>query len=317
MNNGLQLSGVTTPLSLRERQGRGSYKIYVAGHKGLVGSAIWRNLMDRGYTNLVGRTHAELDLTDQVAVKQFFDEEQPDGSPDEFANTYEQGHHDASIHTDVQPLGRHEESAFASSQLKWHEEEHVSEKAGEGQDEDALQVVGIRIHHQKDEVDFKGGDHAAGEFRCHGADECLGVLFVKRGNLDVDVVEFLAMLFHESCRPSSYKWHMAEDVHHTDGQAFLVAGHEKPDAERAERGDGGEHHSDGDAHLLCGHIEHDGKQPEPEVAEDVSHGKEDDGGRCLFCSHLGFQCHDAVGLSAHQPAGSGIVERKARDGDFV
>ena len=53
-------------------------KIYVAGHRGLVGSAIWDNLLSRGYTNLVGRTHAELDLTDQVAVKRFFDEEQPD-----------------------------------------------------------------------------------------------------------------------------------------------------------------------------------------------------------------------------------------------
>ena len=78
MNNGLQYSGVTTPLSLRERQGRGSYKIYVAGHKGLVGSAIWNNLLSRGYTNLVGRSHKELDLTDQVAVRRFFDEEQPD-----------------------------------------------------------------------------------------------------------------------------------------------------------------------------------------------------------------------------------------------
>ncbi len=78
MNNGLQFSGVTTPLSLRERQGRGSYKIYVAGHCGLVGSAIWNNLLLRGYTNLVGRTHKELDLTDQVAVRRFFDEEQPD-----------------------------------------------------------------------------------------------------------------------------------------------------------------------------------------------------------------------------------------------
>ncbi len=78
MNNGLQFSGVTTPLSLRERQGRGSYKIYVAGHKGLVGSAIWNNLLSRGYTNLVGRSHKELDLTDQVAVRRFFDEEQPD-----------------------------------------------------------------------------------------------------------------------------------------------------------------------------------------------------------------------------------------------
>ena len=53
-------------------------KIYVAGHHGLVGSAIWNNLLQRGYTNLVGRSHKELDLTDQVAVKRFFDEEQPD-----------------------------------------------------------------------------------------------------------------------------------------------------------------------------------------------------------------------------------------------
>ena len=53
-------------------------KIYVAGHNGLVGSAIWNNLKSRGYTNLVGRTHKELDLTDQYAVKKFFDEEKPD-----------------------------------------------------------------------------------------------------------------------------------------------------------------------------------------------------------------------------------------------
>ena len=53
-------------------------KIYVAGHHGLVGSAIWNNLLKRGYTNLVGRSHKELDLTDQLAVRKFFDEEQPD-----------------------------------------------------------------------------------------------------------------------------------------------------------------------------------------------------------------------------------------------
>lgn len=55
-----------------------SQKIYVAGHCGLVGSAIWNNLRQRGYANLVGRTHAELDLTDPVAVRRFFDEERPD-----------------------------------------------------------------------------------------------------------------------------------------------------------------------------------------------------------------------------------------------
>ena len=53
-------------------------KIYVAGHRGLVGSAIWNNLKSKGYTNLVGRTHAELDLTDQAAVKEFFDTERPE-----------------------------------------------------------------------------------------------------------------------------------------------------------------------------------------------------------------------------------------------
>lgn len=53
-------------------------KIFIAGHRGLVGSAIWNNLQQRGYTNLVGRSHKELDLLDGTAVKKFFDEERPE-----------------------------------------------------------------------------------------------------------------------------------------------------------------------------------------------------------------------------------------------
>lgn len=53
-------------------------KIYIAGHRGLVGSAIWKNLENRGYHNLVGRTHAELDLADQRAVEEFFKAERPE-----------------------------------------------------------------------------------------------------------------------------------------------------------------------------------------------------------------------------------------------
>ncbi len=53
-------------------------KIYIAGHRGLVGSAIWNNLTNKGYTNLIGRTHTELDLLDGAAVKTFFDENQPE-----------------------------------------------------------------------------------------------------------------------------------------------------------------------------------------------------------------------------------------------
>lgn len=54
-----------------------SAKIYVAGHRGLVGSAIWENLIQRGYTNLIGRTHKELDLLDPVAVRKFLTKNVP------------------------------------------------------------------------------------------------------------------------------------------------------------------------------------------------------------------------------------------------
>ncbi len=53
-------------------------KIYIAGHRGLVGSAIFKNLQAKGYTNIIGRTHQELDLLDGAAVRRFFDEEQPE-----------------------------------------------------------------------------------------------------------------------------------------------------------------------------------------------------------------------------------------------
>tara|TARA_B110000211_G_scaffold234668_1_gene305480 strand:- start:5509 stop:6462 length:954 start_codon:yes stop_codon:yes gene_type:complete len=55
-----------------------SDKIYIAGHRGLVGSAIVRQLEERGFTNLLMRTHEKLDLTNQAAVKNFFTKEKPD-----------------------------------------------------------------------------------------------------------------------------------------------------------------------------------------------------------------------------------------------
>jgi len=53
-------------------------KVYVAGHRGMVGSAIVRNLQEKGYANIVTRTHKELDLTNQAAVQSFFEQEKPD-----------------------------------------------------------------------------------------------------------------------------------------------------------------------------------------------------------------------------------------------
>lgn len=53
-------------------------KIYVAGHRGMVGSAIVRELQRQGYTNIITRTHKELDLTRQDQVEAFFAEEKPE-----------------------------------------------------------------------------------------------------------------------------------------------------------------------------------------------------------------------------------------------
>ena len=53
-------------------------KIYIAGHRGLVGSALVRKLTEMGYMNLIARTHAELDLTRQRDVEDFFDKERPE-----------------------------------------------------------------------------------------------------------------------------------------------------------------------------------------------------------------------------------------------
>lgn len=53
-------------------------KIYIAGHRGLVGSAIWKQLENKGYTNLIGRTSSELNLMDAVATQKFFEEQKPE-----------------------------------------------------------------------------------------------------------------------------------------------------------------------------------------------------------------------------------------------
>ncbi|MCH7414632.1 GDP-L-fucose synthase [Belliella sp. R4-6] len=55
-----------------------STKIYIAGHRGMVGSAIWRALESKGYTNLLGKSSKELDLKNQNKVNEFFDSEKPD-----------------------------------------------------------------------------------------------------------------------------------------------------------------------------------------------------------------------------------------------
>jgi GDP-L-fucose synthase len=55
-----------------------SAKIFVAGHRGLVGSAIWRELQGQGFQNVVGRSRKELDLLDAAAVRQFYAKEQPE-----------------------------------------------------------------------------------------------------------------------------------------------------------------------------------------------------------------------------------------------
>ena len=55
-----------------------SSKIYIAGHRGMVGSALWRLLKSNGYSNLIGKTSADLDLRNQQSVTDFYKKEQPE-----------------------------------------------------------------------------------------------------------------------------------------------------------------------------------------------------------------------------------------------
>jgi len=61
-----------------ERHFRKKTKIYIAGHRGMVGSAVWRALESKGYSNLIGKTSKELDLRNQQAVTDFYKKEQPE-----------------------------------------------------------------------------------------------------------------------------------------------------------------------------------------------------------------------------------------------
>ena len=68
---------LNTPMTNKTIMSKDS-KIYVAGHTGLAGSALWRLLQKKGYTNVIGKTHKELDLEDEAAVRAFFKKEKPE-----------------------------------------------------------------------------------------------------------------------------------------------------------------------------------------------------------------------------------------------
>ena len=69
---------MTTPQPYTYRRMTPDARVYIAGHRGLVGSALMRRLEKDGYANLITRTHHELDLTNQAAVNAFFAEERPE-----------------------------------------------------------------------------------------------------------------------------------------------------------------------------------------------------------------------------------------------
>lgn len=76
--NWLSAMGITRLITTNRVRATAGEKVYVAGHRGMVGAAIVRALRRRGYTDVVTRTHSELDLTDQGSVREFFDVERPD-----------------------------------------------------------------------------------------------------------------------------------------------------------------------------------------------------------------------------------------------
>jgi len=89
-------------------------KIYVAGHRGMVESAIVRNLQAKGFSNIVTRTHAELDLTNQASVKLFFEQEKPDQVYLAAASVFVMGLDKAIYDEHTQPMQSHINVGFGS-----------------------------------------------------------------------------------------------------------------------------------------------------------------------------------------------------------
>ena len=202
------------------------------------------------------------------------DEQQADGGPDDFAQADEQGHEDALAGADAQALGRKQEASFAPAQLEGNEEEHVGKERGEGQDEDALQVVGRGHDDQQDEEYFEGRHHAARQFQDDGGEEGARILTVKGRYLLVDGAQLLGMALKEALGPFLDEGYVAEDAHAADGNAPLVALEEEPDGGEAEGSNAEQEDAHGNVHGLGDDIERAGEEPEPEVGEDVGHDVE-------------------------------------------
>ena len=125
------------------------------------------------------------------------------------------------------------------------------------------------------------------------------------------------MAFHEGLSPPLHIRNMAQHVHGPHGQPLSIARHEEPDAEHTEGKGGKEQHAQKEIDGFEHDEKHARQQPEPKVAEDVGHHKENDRRRSAFGSNLRRERHDAVRLAAHQSAGRGIVECKGRHRNLI
>ena len=125
--------------------------------------------------------------------------------------------------------------------------------------------------------------------------------------LFVDGVKLFAVFLDERTGPFLDQRNVAQHVHDAIGEPLAVSGDEKPDAQQAEQGHRGQQHSQQGCDRLGEKEDKDAQEPEPEMAENVGHGIQDNRRRRPFRAYLGRQFHDAVRLAAHQSARGGIV----------
>gem|GEM_PF-5412943 len=171
-------------------------------------------------------------------------------------------------------------------------------------------------HHQ-DEHHLQRRQEPACHFQSHGRQKGLGVLLMQGRYLPVHGVKLPPVPLHERPRPLLDERHAAQHVHHAHRQSLLIPHQEEPDAQPAEHGRGSQHQSHPDGHGLREQVQHDADGPEAEMGEDVGHHVKNHRRRRPLGSYPRRELHDAVRLAAHQPAGSGVVEREPRHGNLV
>ena len=254
-----------------------------------------------------------------------FHEQEANGGEEDFSHTADDADEHADVGSHAHLGDGHGETTLSATQLERQEEKEVGKKTCKGKNQEGIDkgqsTSCAGIEKQEHKVDFETLKDSPYIFKGKAGIETPLVLRLKLGNLDVNLLEIFLMALGKAACPILQAWDVPYEANKLDYHAILVPSDEEIDAATTEA----EHEEEHDGHA-CPQwqqvpqgkrdIDHDAGCPKPEVGKNVHHGEEQHAGSGPLCTDVGLQLHDFVGFAPHQSCRCGIVEGKARDGEF-